>query len=56
MGDNRTLGQTRLRRGRRRRRRGGQAGGCEVEVRQEATWQPVGANKRQKGGGIGGGK
>jgi hypothetical protein len=24
---------------------GGQAGGCEVEVPQEATWQPVRANK-----------
>jgi hypothetical protein len=36
------------------RRRGGQAGGCEAEVPQEATRQPVGAKEMQIGGGVAG--
>ena len=31
-------------------RKGGQAGGCEEEVPQEAKHQPVGANERRTGG------
>ncbi len=33
---------------------GGQAGGCEAEVPQEATWQPAKANDWRMGGGVAG--
>jgi hypothetical protein len=47
-------GWMRMRHDKRRRQRGGQAGGCEAEVPQDATQQPVGANERQMGGGVAG--
>jgi hypothetical protein len=36
----------------RRRRHRWKAGGCEEEVPQEATRQPVGANEIRTGGGV----
>ncbi len=38
----------------RRRRRGGRAGGFEAEVPLEAMWQPAGARERRTGGGVAG--